>query len=456
MPGIFKQLVITTFLVIIYSLPLLAQGTEMPDYPEVGKPCPDFVLKRVMHYPAKEVALKGSRGKWVILYFFASGCVSCFGNFPRLDRLQQEMKDRVTFFLVAKDDKYIRPTYEKFRKRYDLHLPIAYDTMLFKRFGINTVPHVLWIDDKGIVKAVTSSADIKDSVIHAFLEGRDLKLAVKPNKFQQEGVKYKYAYDKPLLTDHNGGEDTDFLYRSLLTDWNRDLGVWVGSYLNSRFGNKVQIVGASLPNLYYLAYGDTLPPWPGETANEPDCYGKFWFRPVLEVADSLPFQADFDFGRNMYSYSLIVPVTKASTAYLQEIMQCDLQHYFGYDVRVETRKMPYWQLTATESARKHLRTKGLGAGWNGSHAGGALKNAPVSLLLRLLWSYFQDEPPFIDETGITGHIDVVIKAIMTDFNDVKKALQKNGLFLQQGEKEMQVIVIRDHGRTYPGISAGRQ
>ena len=47
----------------------------------------------------------------------------------------------------------------------------------------------------------------------------------------------------------------------------------------------------------------------------------------------------------------------------------------------------------------------------------------------------------------------MIKAIMTDFNDVKKALQKNGLFLQQGEKEMQVIVIRDHGRTYPGISS---
>ncbi|MEI9809770.1 MAG: hypothetical protein WDO16_18945 [Bacteroidota bacterium] len=38
---------------------------------------------------------------------------------------------------------------------------------------------------------------------------------------------------------------------------------------------------------------------------------------------------------------------------------------------------------------------------------------------------------------------LLLKLNMTDINDVRKELQKQGLDLVEGEKEMKVLVIRD-------------
>jgi hypothetical protein len=72
-----------------------------------------------------------------------------------------------------------------------------------------------------------------------------------------------------------------------------------------------------------------------------------------------------------------------------------------------------------------------------------LKNQPVSDIIELVWSKNQNEPLFVDETGIAGNIDLTLNCVFTDFADLKRELQKNGLMLENGKKEMNVIVIRD-------------
>jgi peroxiredoxin Q/BCP len=58
-------------------------GTN-PDFPEVGKPAPEFSLKSNENL---QVSLKDFRGKWVVLYFypkdFTSGCTIQAHNFQR-------------------------------------------------------------------------------------------------------------------------------------------------------------------------------------------------------------------------------------------------------------------------------------------------------------------------------------------------------------------------------------
>ena len=58
--------------------------------------------------------------------------------------------------LLGWDNKYIRPYFEKFSSRNHLHLPVYYDPegQLAKRFGANSVPHVIVVDPNGVVRAI--------------------------------------------------------------------------------------------------------------------------------------------------------------------------------------------------------------------------------------------------------------------------------------------------------------
>jgi hypothetical protein len=112
-------------------------------------------------------------------------------------------------------------------------------------------------------------------------------------------------------------------------------------------------------------------------------------------------------------------------------------------VFIQTRILPCWKLVATKTARERLSTKGELQQYNGDHAGFTLTNAPVKRLLKIIWGYHQLEPPFIDETGITGNIDITMDALMTNLDDIRNCLQKNGLSLVRSTMKMKVIVIRD-------------
>jgi uncharacterized protein (TIGR03435 family) len=158
-------------------------------------------------------------------------------------------------------------------------------------------------------------------------------------------------------------------------------------------------------------------------------------------------------GKNLYCYSMKVPSEKATATYMMQVMQSDLKNYFGYDVTIETRKMPYWRLIATEEARKNLITKGgpmivsnNGRPWQENH----FKNYPMNKLILAVEYYsgvtrddFPSHGPLIDETGITSNIDIDLDWAKGDLDTVKKALQKNGLDLVPGMREMKCIVVRD-------------
>jgi hypothetical protein len=67
-------------------------------------------------------------------------------------------------------------------------------------------------------------------------------------------------------------------------------------------------------------------------------------------------------------------------------------------------------------------------------------------MLDILRAYLPDQPPFVDETGIIGNIDISMNYLMSDFDEANKALNYNGLYLVRGLKEMKVLVIRDSRR----------
>jgi peroxiredoxin len=410
----------------------------------IGKPCPDFKLNSINYFSHSEASLKDFRGIWLVLDFFSAGCSSCFKNMPKMSQLNTVFRDSAQVFMIGYDDRNIRPAFENFRKKYDLSLPVVYDTgNLFTQFGVEGVPYIVVIDKQGIVRALTYSLTKEN--LEDFIQGREPEIA----RIQlTQASTYHYDNDKPLLQYGNGGPDSSFLFRSLLTQLkDRSINHQQG-YISTVFKNKVQEAGVPLIHLYSLAYGDTVddvPVFGKHRIPIPTNYGRFWQSPILELKDSSQFRYSFSSGKNLYAYSLMVPPERATAKFMKEVMQRDLQSYFGYRVSVESRMMPCWNLVANEEAKQKLPAK---PGYKPKiifpvYGGINLQNWGLDYLIFLIWMNFQEEPPFFDETGITGHIDLDLEADMTNFNEVRMALHKKGLDLIKGEREMQVIIIRD-------------
>lgn len=232
-----------------------------------------------------------------------------------------------------------------------------------------------------------------------------------------------------------------------------------------------------------MAYGDTLwnrPPqmYPPYSGNYPDTiknphqrrsYGKFWYRPLLEMKDSALFEADYNSPQNRYNYILKIPLEKASSFNLQKVMQHDLQVCFGYEVSVVERMMPCWELRVAEENKRRLLTKYPGQPYKrtiNENGRVQITNAQVRDIIFQLESRFgysplgnlkhhpDKQPPFFDSTGIIGGIDYAYdeafatrlleeKNIRDTFPDYKKWLEEIGFELKRSERKMKVVVIRD-------------
>lgn len=408
---------------------------------EVGKPCPDFSLKSIQYFRTDKATLKDFRGKWLILDFWHMYCSSCVESFPEVNEQQQEFSGKVQFILIGRQDKgsVIQQVFERFRKKENLNLAITYDSSLHNRFNVGACPYVIVIDDRGIVRAITLS--LTSSNISDLLSGKKPLLQKVFSKDENEV--FEYDSKKPLLTYGNGGIDTSFIFRSLLVPWNSSITDFrveaISQAVSKVFGGKkkFEALGCNLETLYSYAYfgvdrsryGDSL-------------YGKIHNWPILEIKDSSKFIGDYPTGKNMYSYSVILPEEKGSVSFIEQTMQKDLGGYFGYSVSVETRKMPYWKLIVTGSGKKSLIPED------------SIQSRPfipqstlyvksIRNLMAILWAYNQSGPPFIDETGIEKSIFIYEDVILTNLNDVRRAINKYGLDIVKGEKEMKVLVFRD-------------
>jgi thiol-disulfide isomerase/thioredoxin len=423
-----------------FSISLFAQSESVNAeivYPEAGKPCPDFVLHNIHYYSPKEATLKDFSGKWLVLDFWNKHCGACIGSFPKVSKLQQQFGDKVQFMLVGIEDKeqQIEPMYAKFREKEGLVMPCAFDSSLAKRWDIYTAPYIIVINPEGVVQAITYSLSASD--VEGFLEGHPPRLP-KAFRVHEDEIDTRIPYDpaRPLLIQGNGGADSAFLFRSLLSGFdafeqhNSIPDKITATVLQGRF----QVLGVPLFMLYNYAYYGKPRPDSGVR-----------FQPVLDIKDSTVFQYSSKYSKELFCYSLTVPKAQANQSRLQSIMQRDLEVYFGYTAKIEEWEVPCWKLVATSDAAKHLQTKGGPEIFREiiPKADFDAHNWPFKNFLQLLKYYNGGDDEIIDETGITGNIDIEMHSILTDAGEVNKGLARYGLSLVRGKRPERVLVISD-------------
>jgi len=129
----------------------LGRDPKRIDSPLIGKPAPQFTLKRVGGRESVELA--AFRGRPVVLNFWATWCAPCWEEHPILNESSRALGDRVQFLgVVFQDDEAKILGFLQQRGA-------AYPTVIDDRgktaiaFGVGGVPETFILDASGTIVA---------------------------------------------------------------------------------------------------------------------------------------------------------------------------------------------------------------------------------------------------------------------------------------------------------------
>lgn len=177
------------YCLMIFFCPLVSIGqTAKPLM--VGDNLPDITFKKVINYNDTTARLSDFKGRYIILDFWAVWCGACITKLPALDSLQQKYRDKLSVIMIDcmrrshdTEEKITRLVTTNWQETYHKNfncVVVADSSGLFKRlFSFKVIPHYVWLDTKGKIIAITSSAEVTDANIALMLKGSKLSLPVK-------------------------------------------------------------------------------------------------------------------------------------------------------------------------------------------------------------------------------------------------------------------------------------
>jgi len=450
---------ITSVLLSLLALSSVAQN-KFGEFPIEEQPIADHEFTDLMNTDQKSFKISDYRGKWLVLDFWSRGCSGCIASFPKINKLDEQFKNKVKIVMVGlthntgttSDDKLTKAIFTSRMGPYGLKFTMAFDSLAGKKYGIHGVPAIFVINPEGIVVATAIKLD--STQLSEFIAGRI------PKYEKNWGSQLRPVLNPrlPLLTNGkkaNGGIDTSFLARSILSVWNPEMGYKVEGLNihgpNGYIPGKVTLTGVDLPTLFRLAYtGKVI--W----GDNDSLYYTFSRKVLVRNVDTALFQMN-DKGRtteNSYAYSLTIPQNIATLKRTKEYFFTDLHRYFGLTSHIELIPTDVYFLVVKDK-KKVSKLKNRSGIFNiiGFTDRPGYKFTNISLTDFLVKSHLQEcmeessdfvfanQLSVIDKTGIDYKIDVVFDG---DWRDMKQALgilHKNGFDLVKGKVDMKTIVV---------------
>lgn len=424
---------------------LLAQQSTLAQYLKKGDSLPDFYSDQTLNNGGKPIRLSDYKGKLLIIDFWGIKCLGCLLAFPKVDSLQRQFGDKVRFILVNEES--MKTTEQFFETRKKIHRPavpmITGDSLLIKWFDFEGKPFHVWVDETGKITQTIGGYNTTPKTIQQHLQGTD------PVINQLTGKKPRIG---ALLNN-------DYLSNGIFT-----------SYLG-HFTDKEDTSSSTMTNLKRYFYKNASVEELYQDLYTLETGIRFTYiknLTLLKVKNKAKYSHEFstdDFDTwsttNSYTYTIYVPEDREKDLY--KIAIDDIDRYFNCRSSLQQMEINCIVLTAIPGKTGSLKSKGgppadsfffSSERIQANTENRSLYNQPFTLFAgRLegkLSGFFRR--PFVNETGISGNIDISIPGAVADadtvnLDDWNKALLAKGLQLRMAKRKQTVLVIEENNDT---------
>jgi len=431
------------FLYLATSYQIAAQehkGNIVKQGINIGEKVPEVVLKNLHGYQddhgkvVTATKLSSFKGKFLILDFWASWCSPCVAMFPKMDSLQLLFKTKVQFISVTyQSENEVLPLLAKLNKTRGRPSSVPHlfaDQELNKLFPHAYLPHYVWINEDGIVAAITDAKAINAKEINQVLANKSYKLKEKKD--------YKVAYDQqiPLFYNGNGGDGSTELYHTMLSNYVDGIGcglIITPPTVGKQGFSKILVKNLALMNLFATAIGA----------------GKKFYsngKILIETKDSLivdPVKMGENWRPYVWSYEMKLPAELQVDGY--QLMYDDLSRLFKkYTVKLEKRLVTCYALKKIEGKTMQPSISEKKLVENGPN-GLQLKKSSLNLFINALevYYFYNSAVPIVNLTDYPENVDIEISAPSNDVLSMNSDLQKYGLEFVKGKFEVDMIVFKD-------------
>lgn len=387
-----------------------------------------IVLKNVLNHPVSKIQLDDYRGKAVILDFWATYCGTCVASFPVLQKLQDEFEKELLVLPVTNQNKAIvQPFIASNRHAKNTRLPFVYsDTLLKAYFPYYSLPHQVWINKSGVVKAISYADGFTRTNILKLIQNAELNMAYKNDQL---------VFDRHArLKDNMNAKEALFVYETLFTHYLPGAPSSM-SLIRDSINRKVRLQFYNLPlhQLYARSYKEIE-----------------FNRIILEGVDRSLFEKGTNVSdwreRLLYcaeiSYADSIPIARARMQ-LKYTVDAFL-HARSY---FEMRKVNVFSMTIADKSK--IPISKAGNTFNSLLDKGPetkrLQHYPLSTLvsaMNKLASANGSKVIVLDETNLDELIDLQLSVDSIDqIPEMKAALSKYGIDITEVEREINMFII---------------
>lgn len=410
-------------------------GDKIPEIPFVKNYNPNHKLNTIA-----ELA-----GKVVILDFFNSGCLACLKSVPVMDSLQEKFKDQIQIIMVTDNtDKEVQKFFNRLPK-----LPAFPIIINDSNFYSRLFPHIgdplhVWIDQKGIVKAITDHYNTTESNIRKLIVQDSIKVFKRASIVDFGIDKTLLGVEKSTLINQVTNYSVFFKPLNEYFDINR-----LRIYKDSITGNEIGLTAINYPlyALYSLAFSKELFSYPINTRNLVNNN-----RISVRVKNKLDLKKNtvdslYDEWKNRNLVSYEMKVAKGDSFYMQ--LQNDLERFTQFTAKIKWEIRECLVLVISDKQLFNtIKNKGTQSYLLTDSTG--LRISGMSLqhsLLPQLAVVFQDLTyPVIDETNFLDPITLKITSDLLDLKNLNQELSWYGLVLKKEYRKIKILEIKDKSK----------
>lgn len=401
----------------------------------VGQALPVLSLDSVINFPTKTLSTSSFRGKLLIIDFWATWCGPCIGMFPKMERLQQQFDGQVQFLAVTYQKSAEVKAFLQQRKTKHGAIPlVSNDQQLHRLFPHVYLPHYVWIDENGVVRAITDHEAIDAQHIRQMLAKQDQGFEMKHDtRLELNSQNLFLNQNAPVFEQGLKGY-------SYFSGFIEGLSAGYAIYPNDTAkGKRLTATNLSLMNLFSIAYRD---------------YGNFGYKNmVFMLKDSSQLSIGIaktklkDWAKkHTYCFEVVVAPEQSETRLFYEHIRRFLAIYLPqYQTSISYRQQACLALVRTSGATKFEARANSDSFLKVDGQSLQIQNQHFMQLIRPLATYYLQniDLPLIDETGYAGPIKLSLQADMGNLDSINKALKAYDLALIKKIGSCPIVNIKE-------------